>query len=140
MHSRVRHRRHALLSIAILVACSTDAVLGPPADLVLSTPFDFSARVSQIDFEGGNSPNGPYSQYDAWVIVPPGASANAGVVIPTNAPVFVRHNGQIFSSRVTNVKAGDLVEVWHDKTVGYGAAQAPPGAPVYAATQIVIDQ
>ena len=68
------------------------------------------------------------------------ASANAGVVIPTNAPVFVRHNGQIFSSRVTNVKAGDLVEVWHDKTVGYGAAQAPPGAPVYAATQIVIDQ
>jgi hypothetical protein len=138
MRSKLAHRACACLSLIVLSACSS--AVGPPASLLLSTSPDFSARVSQIEFEGGNGPAGPYSQYDAWVVVAPSVSANAGVVIPTKVPVFARHNGQIFSSNAKNIKVGDMIEVWHDFTVGYGAVQGPPGAPTYGSTQIVIDQ
>jgi hypothetical protein len=61
-------------------------------------------------------------------------------VIPATLAVFARHNGQIFSSTANNIKVGDLLEVWHNRDVGYGAVQGPPGAPTYESTQIVIDR
>lgn len=128
------------ISLVALAACSSSSALGPPATLVLSTPPDFSAHVSKVEYEGANGPAGPYSQYNAWVIIPPATGANAGVVIPTKMPVFARHNGQIYSSSASSIKVGDLIEVWHDITVAYGAAQGPPGAPTYTSTQVVIDQ
>jgi hypothetical protein len=126
------------VSLVALSACSS--ALGPSATLVLSTPPDFSARVSKIEYESANGPAGPYSQYNVWVIIPPAANANAGVVIPAKMPVFARHNGQVFSSTANNIKVDDLIEVWHSISVAYGAVQGPPGAPTYESTQIVIDR
>jgi hypothetical protein len=128
------------ISLVALSACSSNSALGPPATLVLSTPPDFSARVSKVEYESANGPAGPYSQYNAWVIIPPSTSSNAGVVVPTKMPVFARHNGQIYSSSASSLKVGDLIEVWHDITVAHGAVQGPPGAPTYTSTQVVIDQ
>ena len=133
-------RSLSTISLVALSACSSSSALGPPSTLVLSTPPDFSATVSKVDYESANGPAGPYSQYDAWVIVPPAVSANAGVVVPTSLPVFVRHNGQIYSSSASSIKVGDRVEVWHNVSVVYGAVQGPPGAPTYESTQVVIDR
>lgn len=128
------------ISLVTLSACSGSSALGPPATLVISTPPDFSATISKVDYESANGPAGPYSQYDVWVIIPPAARANAGVVVPTTHPVFVRHNEQIYSSSASSIKVGDRVEVWHNVSVVYGAVQGPPGAPTYESTQVVIDR
>ena len=127
------------LSLVLLCACSGDS-LGPKADLVLTTLPDFSARVSYVAFEGGNGPDGAYSQHNVWVIVPPATDANAGVVVPTRSPVFVRTRDGIFSSDGNQIRIGDRVEVWHDVTRAYGVVEGPPGAPTYTSTQVVIDR
>lgn len=126
------------LTLIVFCACSSDS-LGPKADLVLTTPPDFSARVYSVEFEGGNGPGGSYSQQNVWVIIPPATAANAGVVVPTRSPVFVRTRDGIFSSEARQIRAGDKVEVWHDRTVAFGAVEGP-GAPTYASTQVVIDR
>jgi len=127
-------------ALVLVCACSSDS-LGPKANLVLTTTPDFSARVYSTQFESGNGPGyGPYSQHDVWVIIPPANNANAGVVVPTNSPVFVRLNGQLFLSDGSRIRAGDELEVRHDQTEAFGAVQGPPGAPTYTSTQIVIDR
>ena len=124
-----------------LVACSSSGTLGPPANLVLSTPPDFTATVVKVEFESGNGPGGPYSQHNVWLIIPPSTVANAGLVVAKEAPVFVRTRDGIFSSSSSGIKVGDRVEVWHDFQVGYGAVEGPPGAPTYMdLKQIVIDR
>lgn len=128
------------VSIVALSACSSSSPLGPPATLVLSTPPDFSALVSKIAYESANGPAGPYSQFNAWLVIPPSSSANAGVIIATASSVFVRHNGQIYSSSASSIRVGDQIEVWHNITVAYGAAEGPPGSPTYESTQVVIDR
>jgi hypothetical protein len=127
------------LALVVLFACSSDS-LGPKTDLVLNAPPDFSARVYQVEFEGGNGPDGPYSQYDVWVVIPPATTANAGVVVPIRGPVFVRTRDGIFSSDGSHIRTGDKVDVWHDAGAAYGAVQGPPGAPTYTSTQVVIDR
>ena len=138
MDLRIVRRATPYVCLVVLSACGNS--LGPPASLGVSTPADFSARVSKIEYESANGPGGPYSQYDAWMIIPPAVSANAGVVIPTKIPVFARHNGQTYSTTASNIRVGDLIEVWHGVGVAYGAVQGPPGAPTYTSTQVVIDR
>jgi hypothetical protein len=124
-----------------LVACSGNGALGPPATLVLSTPPDFTATVVKVEFESANGPAGPYSQHNMWLIIPPGTSPNAGLVVAKATPVFVRTSNGIFSSDASRVRVGDRVEVWHDIQVAYGAAEGPPGAPTYInLKQLVIDR
>ncbi|HJP59704.1 MAG TPA: carboxypeptidase-like regulatory domain-containing protein, partial [Gemmatimonadaceae bacterium] len=116
------------------------AYLGPKANLVLTRPPDFSARVYSVEFEGGNGPGGHYSQENVWVMIPPGTTANAGVVVPTSSPVFVRTRDGTFSSGASHIRMGDAIDVWHDWTVAHGAVQGPPGAPTYTTTQVVINR
>ena len=131
--------RVSALALVLLCACSGDSA-GPRADLVLTTPPDFSARVSYVEFEGGNGPDGAYSQQNVWVVVPPATVANAGVVVPTSSPVFIRTGDGILSSDANQIRIGDRVEVWHDITAAYGVVEGPAGAPTYRSTQVVIDR
>lgn len=132
----------ALLSLACVVglaACSS--MLGPPATLVLSTPPDFTATVTRAYLDRGLGPDGPYSQHDVWLVIPPSTAANAGLILVKATPVFIRTRGAVFSSNAGDIKAGDRVEVWHDYHVGYGAVEGPPGAPLYFnVEQVVIDR
>src|SRR6185437_11948556 len=84
------------LGVATLGACSSS--LGPVATLALSRPPDFTATVARIGVEGGNGPDGAYSQVDAWLVIPPSRAANAGLVIAKTTPVFVRTHGAVFSN------------------------------------------
>jgi hypothetical protein len=95
--------------------------------------------VDRVLYESATGPAGPYSQYDIWVIVPPGTSANAGVVLSTSAPVFLLTDGTLFTALGSEIRVGDQIQVWRDPTfVVYGSAQGPPGSPTYTGTQIVI--
>jgi hypothetical protein len=106
---------------------------------VLTTAPNFSGLVSKSALESGNGPAGYYSQYDVWVIVPPASDANAGVVVPMSAPVFVRRDAGLETASAGEIRVGDRIQVWHDAVpVAYGAVQGPPGAPTYIGTQIVL--
>jgi broad specificity phosphatase PhoE len=122
-----------------------DTVLGntvrPHATLALSTPPDFTGTVAKIEFESANGPAGPYSQHNVWLVIPPSATANAGLVVAKTTPVFVRTRDGILSSDASGIRVGDRVEVWRNIQVAYGAVQGPPGAPTYEnLKQIVIDR
>ena len=124
---------------ASLAACGNP--LGPPATLVLSTPPDFTATVARINVESGLSPEGSYSQDDAWLVIPPSKTPNAGLVLGKTTPVFVRTHGRVSLSSAGDIKAGDRVEVWHDIQVAFGAAEGPTGAPTYfGIEQVIIDR
>ncbi|HEY2065554.1 MAG TPA: hypothetical protein VGG84_06315 [Gemmatimonadaceae bacterium] len=128
-------------TLALASAACRGTPLGPEESLTLTTAPDISASVAKAEYEGGNGPNGPYAQFDVWLVVPPGAAPNAGVVLPTKAPVFVRWNGRTYSASGNDIRPGDHVDVWtvaHE--VAYGVVQGPPGAPTYTATQLVIDR
>ena len=127
------------LGVTTLAACSSS--LGPVATLPLSRPPDFAATVARIGVERGISPDGAYSQVDAWLVIRPSRVANAGLVMAKTTPVFVRTDGAVFSSRAGDIKAGDRVEVWHDFRVAFGAVEGPPGSPTYFnILQVVIDR
>lgn len=126
------------VSTVSLAACSTGTE--PEAALTLATPPNFAATVVKVEFESANGPGfGLYSQYNVWVAIPPASTATAGVVVATSAPVFLRSNsGRITSADAGDINVGSTIEVWHLGGAGYGALQAPPGAPVYDGDQIVI--
>jgi len=44
------------ISLVAISACSNRSALGPRATLVLSTPPDFSARVSKVEYVSANGP------------------------------------------------------------------------------------
>ena len=97
--------------------------------------------VAKVEFESANGPAGPYSQHNVWVVIAPSAAANAGVVVPNSARVFIRSKeGRLTSAGPADIKVGASIEVWHDSMVGYGAVQGPPGAPTYTGTQVVISR
>lgn len=115
--------------------CAASAIAFSP------TVPDFIARVSQVHYEDGLSPMGPMSQYDLWLTISPATSPNAGLVIGRNVPVFVRSSaGTVMPASVCSIAQGDIVEVWHDQTVANGAVEAPPSAPAFFGTQVVIHQ
>jgi hypothetical protein len=129
----------ALLSFLVAVGTSCSGTTTPEATLALTTTPDFSATVSQVTVENGNSPAGPISQIALWVIISPATAANAGVVVGSPVPVFIRSSGRrLTTASRADIHAGDVIDVWHDFTVGYGAVEGPPGAPTYGSTQVVI--
>lgn len=128
-------------------ACSdgTGVTLDRPSKCVATySPYHpsiaaFSARTTKFDVESGAGPNGYYYQYNLWLTIAPATEANAGVVVGLGVPVYLRTGGAAVEPySVCLMRVGDSVEVWHDSTVGYGSAEAPPGAPVYFATQVLI--
>ncbi|MEP6574402.1 MAG: hypothetical protein ABJD11_17005 [Gemmatimonadota bacterium] len=132
----------ALLAAVGIGGCSDSTApsgCGAPAQQVSSHAPDFSGKVSQVTFEGGNGPAGPIAQFDVWITIPPSVTPNAGVVVAQSAPVFIiSAGGRTLASSACAIRSGDQVQVWHDQTVGYGAVQSPAGAPVYNGTQLVI--
>jgi hypothetical protein len=132
----------AVAAVLLAAACGAgDPGTGPLQEAVpvLSGPPALTARVARAEYEQANGPAGPYAQHDLWVIVPPGVVPNAGVVVGTRTPVFIRLDGRTYAARGSDVRVGDRVEIWTDLArAGYGAVQAPPGAPVYLGDQVVI--
>ena len=129
----------ALLSLCVVAAAACRSATSPAATLALSTPPDFSGTVAKVEFESAVGPAGPYSQDDLWVTIPPATDANIGVVVPKSTPVFIRTSGgRVVAATASRIRVGDLIEVWHDSRVAFGAVQGPPGAPTYGSTQIVI--
>jgi hypothetical protein len=131
-------------SLAVLAALAfaspgCRSATSPEATLAITTAPDFSGSVAKVELESGNGPAGPYAQYDLWVIVPPASTANAGVVLPMSAPVFLRRDVGFVTSSASDIRVGDQIDVWRKPvSVAYGVVQGPPGAPTYSGTQIVI--
>lgn len=140
MHIRLNFS-HALIAALVLTASACRGTTSPSnATLVLQTDPDLLGNVMKVEYESGIGPGfGPYAQWDIWLLIPPASSANAGVVLPVAAPVFLRRNGGLATASASQIRVGDRLKVWRDPVhVGYGAVQAPPGAPDYVGTQIVI--
>jgi hypothetical protein len=76
---------------------------------------------------------------NVWVVIPPATTANAGIVVGDNVPVFIRLGTRpLATANSRAITVGDQVQVWYAGGAGYGAVQAPPGAPAYSAAQVVI--
>ena len=132
-------------SLAVLFALSASAcssATGPTTTtLVLSTPPNFVAVVTNNVLEQGNTPAGYISQHNIWVTIQSALATegNAGVVAGKLCPVFIRVKDSTFVRATAGaIKVGDDIQVWHDLGVEYGSAEAPPGAPAYSGLQIVI--
>jgi hypothetical protein len=52
--------------------------------------------------------------------------------------VFVSSNGKLTRSSVAAIAVGDVIQVWRDASIAYGAVEAPPGKPCYTGTQVVL--
>jgi hypothetical protein len=134
------------LTVAIVIA-GCNSALSPTAGSDLGSPLplsrspDLTAVVTKDTVEAGYSPGwagGWRSQYDLWLAVAPSPAANAGAVLGAATPVFVSSGGVLSSATAASIRIGDVIQLWHDAGSVYGAAQAPPGAPAYASTQVVI--
>jgi hypothetical protein len=136
---RIRALRSLLLLVfAAVPGCRDNA--GPDTTLAVSGPPALTAAVFQSTHEEFISPVGPISQYNVWIGLPSGTRPDAGVLVGAKTPVFLRTNGALSRATGAAIKAGDLIQLWRDGSVVYGAFQAPPGAPSYHATQIVIER
>jgi hypothetical protein len=80
------------------------------------------------------------AQYELWVAIPPSTTANAGVLVGTSTPVFIRSsNGTLTPAGGCAITMGDALDVWHDGEAVFGdILQAPPGDTAYFSTQVVI--
>jgi hypothetical protein len=125
-----------LLLTALLTGCQDGT--GPDTALDLSEPPDLTAVVFQSTYESGPSPNGHISQYAVWIGAPGASNPNAGVVIGAATPLFVRSGATLTRTTAAAIASGDLIQLWRDASVAYGAVQAPPGRPCYRGEQIVI--
>jgi hypothetical protein len=126
-----------LVLTALLIGCQDSA--GPDTTtLELSGPPDLTVAVFQSTHESGFFPGGYVSQYAVWIGSPGATKADAGVVIGAATPVFVRSGGTLARTTAAAIVPGDVIQVWRDASVTYGAVQAPPGQPCYHGRQIVI--
>jgi hypothetical protein len=124
------------LLAALILGCGGGTE--PDTATPLTTPPDLTAVVFRSTYDHEQSPEGPLSQYDVWIGAPGAASADAGVVVGSDTPVFLRTGDRLSQTSGASIKVGDTIEVWRDGTVAYGAVECPPGAPCYGSTQIVI--
>ncbi|HKP76844.1 MAG TPA: hypothetical protein VJT67_15040, partial [Longimicrobiaceae bacterium] len=74
--------RTFLAASAIAAAACSDGPTSQKTTLTLTAPSNFGGTVTKVEHEAGNGPAGFYDQYDVWLVVPPGSSPNAGVVVP----------------------------------------------------------
>lgn len=125
-----------LLLTALLTGCQDGT--GADTALELSGPPDLTAVVFQSTYESGPSPNGYISQYAVWLGAPGATSPDAGIVIGAATPVFVRSGATLTRTTAAAIASGDIIQLWRDASVAYGAVQAPPGQPCYRGEQIVI--
>jgi hypothetical protein len=110
----------------------------PSTVLVLSGPADLTAVVFQTTHESGPTPGGYVSQYAVWIGSSGAMSADAGLVVGAATPVFLSSNGKLTRASAAAITVGDVIQVWRDASVAYGAVEAPPGKPCYTSTQVVI--
>lgn len=136
---RARSLRSLLpLAFTALIACQDGTA--PEVTLVVPGPPNLAAAVFQFTHEDFISPIGHISQYALWIGLPSGTRPDAGLVVGATTPVFIRMDGRLSRTTGAAIMAGDLIEVWRDASVAYGAVQAPPGAPCYRSTQVVIER
>lgn len=132
----MRYNRSALaftsIGAVLVTACATAALPDAQDSSTLL------GRVVQSTNESGYTPEGYSSQYAVWIAIAPSPSANAGVVVNASAAVYLSRGGIVVSTIAGSIRTGDSVQVWRDNTVAYGAVEAPPGAPCYSATKVVI--
>jgi len=136
---RVRPLRCLLpIPLWILIGCHDST--GPATTLEVDGPSDFTAIVYQSTPEDFYSPAGTHvSQYDVWIGPTGGTGPDAGVLVGSETPVFTRRAGRLDRTTGASIAVGDLIEVWRrDFPIDYGTVEAPPGAPCYWGTQVVI--
>jgi hypothetical protein len=134
-----------LIPLAAVVGIAGCSAADPDPSLVQSgsTPVltrapDLTATVTMDTLQAGYTPEGYLSQYDVWVAIAPSTAADAGVVFGASTPVFTSTGGVLTRATAASIAVGDVIQIWHDATVAYGAVQAPPGAPAYSGTQVVV--
>ena len=127
-----------LLLFTLLTGCQDSAA--PEVALVLPTPPDMVVIVFQSTHENFYSPVGYVSQYAVWIGSYGVPRPEAGVVVSASTPVFIRERGGLTRATGAAINPGDVLEVWRDASVAYGAVQAPPGAPCYRGLQVVISR
>ena len=125
-----------VLLAALIFGCGSGTEPDPVPPL--TTPSDLTAVVFRSTYDHEQSPEGSLSQYDVWVGAPGAASADAGVIVASDTPVFLQTGDRLIQTTGASIRVGDTIEVWGDGTVAYGAAECPPGAPCYGSAQIVI--
>lgn len=134
--------RPCRIPLFVLVALGTTACTGttsPTTTLVFSRTPDFVGVVASSTQWSFFPPSGyVFSGYDVWVAIDPSPTANAGVIAGDSIPVYVSHGGMLARTTPAGISSGDSIRVWHDSSVAYGTSQAPPGAPRYWATQVVL--
>ena len=125
-----------LLLTALLTGCQQGT--GPGTTLELPEPPNLTAAVFQSTHESGNFPDGYVSQYAVWIGAPGAASPSAGLLVAAARRYMSGRNGTLAKATAAAIRPGDLIEVWRDASVSYGAVQAPPGQPCFIGRQVVI--
>lgn len=145
MHYRIAGRWLIVLMALAGTGCSDSTGSDGGGNCALTTvafsltPADLSARVSTVTFDNEIGPWGPLNQYNLWLTIAPSIAPNAGLVVGKAVPVFVQVGSTpVMASSACAIAVGDSLHVWHDATVVYGAVEAPPGAPAYYGTQVLI--
>jgi len=136
MRSHWFHGRIALFLTLVTTGCQDGT--GPSTTLVLSRPADLTAVVFQSTHESGPTPGGYVSQYAVWIGSSGAINPDAGLVVGSETPLFVSSDGKLTRTSAAAIAVGDVIQVWRDASVAYGAVEAPPGKPCYTSTQVVI--
>jgi hypothetical protein len=136
MRSHWLHSMFALLLTLVTPGCQDGT--GPSAELVVAGPSDLTAVVFRSTHESGPTPAAYVSQYAVWIRSSGAMSADAGLVVGAATPVFVSSNGKLTRSSAAAIAVGDVIQVWRDASIAYGAVEAPPGKPCYTGTQVVL--
>ena len=84
-------RNVLLVAFAAVLGCQDNP--GPDTNLAVSGPPALTATVFQSTHEEFISPVGPISQFAVWIGLPTGTHPDAGVLVETKTPVFLRING-----------------------------------------------
>jgi len=136
MRSHWFHGRIVLLLTLVTTGCQDGT--GPSTTLVLSGPADLTAVVFQSTHESGPTPEGYVSQYAVWIGSSGAINPDAGLVVGSETPLFASSDGKLTRTSAAAIAVGDVIQVWRDASVAYGAVEAPPGKPCYTSTQVVI--
>lgn len=140
--------RQARFTSSVLILCAAQVLMVYACTRTTASPTPapslaaprFVARVVSACRETAVGPAvGPYSQVNLIVAIPPAKVANAGIIVSVRAAVYTQRGAtQPFMASADAFMTGDELEVWHDGMPAIESSQAPPGAPTFHATKIVI--